>query len=51
MGGSLSSPAKSEDQKNVAEDEKQPEIVVPDIEKLFERDPYLKIHEAEIRRR
>lgn len=26
-------------------------VLVPEIEKVFERDPYLKPHETEIRRR
>ncbi|EFX60076.1 hypothetical protein DAPPUDRAFT_72874 [Daphnia pulex] len=48
MGGSVSTPAKPEDEKVVAED---PVIVVPEIDKLLDRDPYLKLHETEIRRR
>lgn len=48
MGGSASTPAKQEDEKVVAED---PVIVVPEIDQLLDRDPYLKLHETEIRRR
>jgi len=49
MGGSLSTAAKQEDEKVVADEE--PVIVVPEIDKLLDRDPYLKLHETEIRRR
>ena len=48
MGGSASSPAKPKDENVAVED---PVIVVPEIDKLLDRDPYLKLHETEIRRR
>jgi hypothetical protein len=50
MGGSASTPAKQEDETKVVA-EADPVIVVPDIDKLLDRDPYLKLHETEIRRR
>lgn len=50
MGGSVSSPFKSENKEIVVENE-DPLVVVPEIDKLLERDPYLKLHETEIRRR
>lgn len=48
MGGSASSSVNPEGKKTIDE---AAVISVPEIEKLFDRDPYLKIHETEIRRR
>ena len=43
----MAPPIKSDESQNVGETP----VFVPDIDKLFDRDPYLKPHEKEIRRR
>lgn len=43
----MAPPIKSDESQNVVETP----VYVPEIDKLFDRDPYLKPHEKELRRR
>lgn len=51
MGGNTSSSVNAESNTTVEKDEDVAVVLVPEIDKLFDRDPYLKLHEDEIRRR